>query len=861
MTGLRRQLCRWTAILAAAAITPCAAQAQSSPSAYTTGIRYDMLGRETGTLFPDPDGAGPLRYGAVRKTYDDAGRLVRIENGELADWQSEAVDPASWASFTVFDQIDTAYDSTDHKIQETKSSGGVAYAITQFSYDPLDRLLCTAVRMNRSVYGSLPDACTQSTPGSEGPDRIAKNVYDAAGHPVQMRKGVGTSWEQAYATYSLTPNGKQQFVIDANGNRAQFTYDGFDRQKGWYFPSKTRPSAYNPATQATALATAGSVSTTDYETYGYDGNGNRTSLQKRDGSVITYDYDALNRMISKGGAAPATSYGYTVRGEQTSAWFTSIGQGVTSLYNGFGQLTSSQTTMGGTARALHYVYDRNGNRIQITHPDGVYFKTSFDELDRPSGASWWTSSSGTVAFLQITYDAAGRRSDIARGSSNTGYGYDSVSRLTSQNQRFAGDVGNVNQTLSYNPASQITSRTTDNDAFAFFGHLNTNRPYVANGLNQYTGVSSASYVYDDNGNLKFDGLNTFTYDVENRLISASGANNVTLAYDPRGRLYQTSSGGVATQFLYDGDQLAAEYDGSGGMLRRYMFAGEDEPILWDEGGQLNCTGTKFLHTNYAGSVVALAGCPGSRTAVNAYDEWGIPQAGNTGRFQYTGQAWIPELGMYYYKARIYSPMLGRFLQVDPIGYEDQANLYAYAANDPIGKLDRTGKRTIDVVIWSSAGGSGTKAGMGHVMITEHGNRNAVLVDMWPTTEVTPTGPYTAHLETRVSFDRSVQSEGRGPDRTYSVNVPNDKAFDAEVAALNKLTSYSVFPGLIGKDATNCTDASGRALRAGGIRLDGANLTPSQLAGTLSRMPRDAKGNIISPPPVEPKFHEMPWTIP
>ncbi|NWN23243.1 RHS repeat-associated core domain-containing protein, partial [Escherichia coli] len=55
--------------------------------------------------------------------------------------------------------------------------------------------------------------------------------------------------------------------------------------------------------------------------------------------------------------------------------------------------------------------------------------------------------------------------------------------------------------------------------------------------------------------------------------------------------------------------------------------------------------------------------------VNSYDEYGIPATGNMGRFQYTGQAWIPELGMYHYKARIYSPTLGRFLQTDPIGYK------------------------------------------------------------------------------------------------------------------------------------------------------------------------------------------------
>ncbi|WP_162184672.1 RHS repeat domain-containing protein [Sphingomonas hengshuiensis] len=628
-------------------------------------MAYDVNRRLIATMGADPDGSGPRKPVAQRFTYAGDGQVALAETGNLP---SEATD---WSSFSSLQSVQTTYDPYRRKIGDTVIAGGTAQSVTQYKYDAVGRPLCAAVRMDPNQWAGQSDACVAQTSGGNGPDRVTLIAYDGAGRLVSAISGYGTT-AAATESMSYTSNGQIATVTDAKGNVTAYSYDPFDRLNRQCF-------------QTTSSA-ACAASTADFEEVGHDPNGNVTWRRLRDGTTILTGYDLLNRLISKDtpNTAPYeydVSYAYDLQGNLTQALDTN-GHVANFTYDALGRKTVESSNW--TTRS--WQYDVAGRRSRLTWNDGFYVTYDYDNAGLLSAIR----ENGGTTLAGFGYNDLGLRSSLTRSNgTSTSYVYDPASRLHSLTNDLSGSSFDQSYGFEYNPAGQITSRTSSNPVYAFNDYLNVNRGYASNGLNQYTNAGATSLGYDARGNLTQSGSSAFGYTSENHLATAPGGYVVT--HDPLGRFHWVSNTGTGllTWMQYDGDHIIEERNGAG-VVRRYVFGpGDDEPIVWYEGP--GTSDRRFLYADERGSIVAVADNSGNKIATNSYDEFGIPQAGgNTGRFQYTGQVWLPELGMYHYKARTYSPTLGRFLQADPIGYGDGLNKYAYVGNDAINRIDPSG---------------------------------------------------------------------------------------------------------------------------------------------------------------------------
>lgn len=764
-----------------------------------TAYDYDAEGNIVSVTDP--------RSNVTTYVYDDARRLTKVaaplgevtENAYTPDGQIDFFrsarqsnpDPGNPAHWQL---TDYSYTETGQTWKVTDPEGNA----TETRHDALDR----------------PELVLQDV--IDGHTRKTKTVYDPAGQVVQVIRAWDSADQINYATYGYTPNGQKEWVVDANGNKTEYVYDGHDRAWKTIFPSKT---------------TVGGVNNTDYERYLYDAAGNLTSKRTRNGKTISFVYDALNREVTRyvdigGPYARTLTTSYDLGSRKWDV--TADGQTLKHRYDSAGRLDTVEDSLFGSLNPLtpnlgklDYAYDKAGNRTQLTVNGGAityvvdYAYDSLNRLDlvQEPGAP-------ATILADYAYDTLSRRDQVTWGNgAHTDFSYEADDDLA----QLVHTAGAAVQTFGYthNKVHQITGMSSTDGTLLWRPSLPQSRQYTLNGLNQVTAVGLTTQSYDANGNFTSDGTWTYQYDEENRLRSATGAGSVvSYEYDPLGRRRAKTVNGTRTLYLSDDAEEIAEINSSGTFLRRYVYgAGMDERIAMRDYTPLaSCNPICYYQTNHQGSTVWLTGNNQTNKATYHYGPYGEASDPGTGNpFRYTGRRYDEETGLYYYRARYYSMSLGRFLSTDLIGYKDDLNLYAYVGSDPVNNFDPNGQESFAVARRLDFPGV-KQAGYGHAYTVTNASRvgdpkatiysfgklqNGAMGNVGDSTKA-------ADLSATTAAADATHWESLGSDTTGNISKIEapDAIVDAVAGAVSEGSSYAAIPsGSKGSNEVNSNSAA------------------------------------------------------
>lgn len=709
-----------------------------------TTREFDVLGRmtkETRKLFTDPlplpeDGSDPAGAAdvVVRTVYDDEARTVtRIDPlGHSSKSEMDEFGRVVRTTDPMGNRSETDYGPAGNVVEERRIEAGSEGRtwVTRWEYDEMGRVAAVHDR-------SDPDH-----------PRVTRYAYDVRSQLVRV-----TDPEQRVTRFEYDARGRRTKLVDPSGAFTTFAWDDADRLVELRDPNGN-PTRWEYSDETGQLEREIRADGATW-VYTWDVMGRRETATDPNGSVMTFGYDALDRLtsvsIARGaGVEGPSSITYVLDDlGRVVAAETDEGVRVTSSFDSLDRELVAAISIDGVTRAVERSYDPASRPVGLRYPSGLALTQSFDPLGRLSEvkagdalmARWRDVGSRRVERIagngivdRWSWDDGGRLSSItstapcgmvegctpfrtidyarAPGGAKTEivrpdlalrerYQLDALDRVVEHSvERWPEGVLATQFRMELDAAANVISFERDGVA----------DEREINARNQVTSRGSETLTWDANGNLRArDGLQ-LAYDFRNGATRATLGDGtaIRMLRDAYGRtVRQTVSYGSTTRvtdYALDGMRVLEEYSGGSpstlSLSTRTVYGrGVDELVRVERATSSGLVATWPLQDEL-GSVDTLTDDSAGVIARYAWGPWGTPLhdllPAPTAEFApgFQGRPTLPLTGALDFRARLLLPDLARFAQEDPAGLSQGPNLYQALAGNWAGAVDPGG----DVVL-------------------------------------------------------------------------------------------------------------------------------------------------------------------
>ncbi len=649
---------------------------------YTYNIRGQVADRKSPRHTPvsPPAGSGIPADTRITTTYgydDKTGELLTVSYNDGT--------PNLTYTYTRSGRVDSVDQST---LPSALTAG-----LPQVGAGPLDFIYDSSApwRLSTESWYSFYGSNFVVTHGYDNASATGTNPTVAGrlnGYQVGVSGDANTLKRDLDESYTFTAEGRLSTITSRPGSSSAATYTysytpNSSLVAGYTVGNFTQSIAYEPnrdlPTQVKTTWSGPAGATIAQYDYIYNKRGERESA-KQSGRAFR-DY----------GAPTYYRYGYSARGEVESA----------ATYLGDTPEQDFAPQLSG--RNFTYTYDSAGNRLtgSRTGPPAANAEDA-SEVYTPNNLNQYTTKENNA--LTVSGTANEQAAVTVTGGALP-------AEASRQGAYWGAQVFLPNNSGPNKSTLTITAGLGGNS--------------TAQTRNAFLPPALQTFQYNPDGTLQSDGIWTYTWDAENRLVRMDSnpgggypSRTLEFKYDYLGRRIQkrsvSSAGDVYTRYLYDGWNVIAEYAATAttcGALSRSFTWGLDVTGSSGAAGGVgaliqitdHADGNKVYYPardangNIAALIAASATTAGAEPIAAAYEYSPFGELlraegpyAQKNPFRFSSKFTDDESGFVYYGHRYYSPTLGRFLCPDPLQEEGGTNLYAFCGNDGVNKWDFLG---------------------------------------------------------------------------------------------------------------------------------------------------------------------------